>query len=103
MCPVSLARETPPRPFPPPFSPLPLQGVLICVDTPEPLTAALRRALAPTAELAPGRLDAGAWSKALVAGGALLWLPVRAEGRVVGYVCVCVFLRCMLKRRQRVF
>ncbi|KAG2429799.1 hypothetical protein HXX76_010583 [Chlamydomonas incerta] len=55
------------------------QGVVICVDTPEPLTAALRRVLAPTAELQAGRLDGNTFSKALVPGGALLWLPPGSE------------------------
>ncbi|KAG2437038.1 hypothetical protein HYH02_011301 [Chlamydomonas schloesseri] len=55
------------------------QGVLICVDTPEPLTAALRRALAPSAELSAARLDANTFSKAMVPGGAMLWLQPGGE------------------------
>ncbi|KXZ53709.1 hypothetical protein GPECTOR_6g626 [Gonium pectorale] len=56
------------------------QGILLCVDTPEHLTAALRRAVAPSLELsvgAGGPKGGGGelfFSKGMVPGGAMLWL-----------------------------
>ncbi|GIL53591.1 hypothetical protein Vafri_9205 [Volvox africanus] len=55
------------------------QGVLICVDTSEAFTQALRRAVAPSLELSAAKLTDTAFSKGMVPGGVMLWLQPGGE------------------------
>ncbi|GLC34248.1 hypothetical protein PLESTF_000823000 [Pleodorina starrii] len=55
------------------------QGVLICVDTSEAFTQALRRAVAPSLDLQPAKLGDTPFSKGMVPGGAMLWLQPGGE------------------------
>ncbi len=52
--------------------------MLLCIDTPEPLTAALRRAVAPGLDLPAAKLGDPPFSKSMVPGAALVWIPVSA-------------------------
>ncbi|GLI67104.1 hypothetical protein VaNZ11_011309 [Volvox africanus] len=55
------------------------QGVLICVDTSEAFTQALRQAVAPSLELSSAKLGDTAFSKGMVPGGVMLWLEPGGE------------------------
>lgn len=55
------------------------QGVLLCVDTPEQLTSALRRAVAPGLDLPAAKLGDPPFSKSMVPGAAMVWIPVSME------------------------
>ncbi|EFJ47228.1 hypothetical protein VOLCADRAFT_105196 [Volvox carteri f. nagariensis] len=55
------------------------QGVLICVDTSEAFTTALRRAVAPSLEIKPAKLGDTGFSKGMVPGGVMIWLQPGSE------------------------